>query len=296
MLCSIVLASHTFIWPTQDYEYQELGHTLLQLTGMLVAVGGCTVVLARYFPSLPLFNRLILKPEPWTTVEVRRRAGQRSADGYESLAFLIGETGRTTTPLRPTGKARFGSLLLDVTAGDRFVDPDSLIEVVDVQGLGSSSRKSEADHSPQRKQHDHRVLRASWPQPLADLHLAADHRDRRVRADHQHLPRQVLQALDPGQDDPGQRHDLGAGRDVVPQGEPQHHGPLEDHGLPGRPVREGRHDDPGTRGPLSGRRQRSQRRPGLDRRQPRGYSALVQAGGGHRPGRAATSSRPCRPA
>ena len=41
MLCSIVLASHTFIWPTQDYEYQELGHTLLQLTGVLIAVGCC---------------------------------------------------------------------------------------------------------------------------------------------------------------------------------------------------------------------------------------------------------------
>ena len=39
MLCSIVLASHTFVWPTQDYEYRELGVTLLQLTGVLVAVG-----------------------------------------------------------------------------------------------------------------------------------------------------------------------------------------------------------------------------------------------------------------
>ena len=77
MLCSIVLASHTFIWPTQDYEYQELGHTLLQVTGMLIAVGGCAVVLARYFPSLPFFNRLILKPEPWTTVEYEDAARQR---------------------------------------------------------------------------------------------------------------------------------------------------------------------------------------------------------------------------
>ncbi len=134
MLCSVVLASHTFIWPTQDYEYQEFGHTLLQLTGMLAAVGGCTVVLARYFPSLPLFNRLILKPEPWTTVLYEDPLGRGAGDGYESLTFLVGETGRTTTPLRPTGKARFGSLLLDVTAIDRFVDPDSLIEVVDVQG------------------------------------------------------------------------------------------------------------------------------------------------------------------
>ena len=109
MLCSIVLASHTFVWPTQDYEYQELGHTLLQLTGMLLAVGGCAVVLARYFPSLPFFNRLVLKPEPWTTVEAEDSLGRPAAEGYESLAFLIGETGRTTSPLRPTGKAQFGS-------------------------------------------------------------------------------------------------------------------------------------------------------------------------------------------
>ncbi len=141
MLCSIVLASHTFVWPSQDYEYQELGHTLLQLTGMLTAVGGCTVVLARYFPSMPLFNRLILKPEPWITVEYEDSQGRHSPDGYESLTFLIGETGRTTTPLRPTGKARFGSLLLDVTAGDRFVEPDSLIEVVDVQGSRVTVKK-----------------------------------------------------------------------------------------------------------------------------------------------------------
>jgi membrane-bound serine protease (ClpP class) len=75
-----------------------------------------------------------LKPEPWTTVVDEDALGRGSADGYESLTFLIGETGRTTTPLRPSGKARFGSVLLDVTAVDRFVEPDSLIEVVDVQG------------------------------------------------------------------------------------------------------------------------------------------------------------------
>jgi membrane-bound serine protease (ClpP class) len=47
---------------------------------------------------------------------------------------LIGETGRTTSPLRPTGKARFGNLLIDVTADRVFVEPDTLVEVVDVQG------------------------------------------------------------------------------------------------------------------------------------------------------------------
>jgi len=134
MLCSIVLASHTFIWPTQDYEYQELGHTLLQVTGMLVAVSGCAMVLARYFPSLPFFNRLVLKPEPWTTVEAEDAQGRPIVEGCESLAFLIGETGRTTSPLRPSGKARFGNMLIDVTATGVFVEPDNLVEVVDVQG------------------------------------------------------------------------------------------------------------------------------------------------------------------
>ncbi len=135
MLCSIVLASHTFIWPTHDYEYRELGVTLLQLTGMLVAVGVGAALIARYIPSLPLFNRLILKPEPWTGVEADDGSPHpAAAEGYESLAFLMGETGRTTSPLRPTGKARFGNLLIDVASAAGYVEPDSLVEVVDVQG------------------------------------------------------------------------------------------------------------------------------------------------------------------
>jgi membrane-bound serine protease (ClpP class) len=134
MLCSIVLASHTFVWPTHDYEYRELGVTLLQLTGMLIAVGVGAAVLARYIPSLPLFNRLILKAEPWTGVESDDSAPHLAAEGYESLAFLIGETGRTTSPLRPSGKARFGNLVIDVASAGGYVEPDSLIEVLDVQG------------------------------------------------------------------------------------------------------------------------------------------------------------------
>jgi membrane-bound serine protease (ClpP class) len=142
ILTSIVMASHTFVWPTQEYEYRELGYTLLQVTVAMLAVGCGAMVFARYFPSLPLFNRLVLKPEPWTGVGAGLGAGlglEDAADkppgeAYDSLAFLIGETGRTTTVLRPSGKARFGELLIDVTADGFFIEPDSLVEVVDVQG------------------------------------------------------------------------------------------------------------------------------------------------------------------
>ena len=46
----------------------------------------------------------------------------------------MGETGRTTTVLKPSGKARFGKLLIDVRADGYFIEQDSLIEVIDVQG------------------------------------------------------------------------------------------------------------------------------------------------------------------
>jgi len=134
MLSSIVMASHSFSWPTQEYEYREMGYTLFQVTIALLGVTAGAVVLARYFPAIPIFNRLILKPEPWTVVESTDPTAKPSMEGYESFAFLIGETGRTTSPLRPTGKARFGNLLIDVTADNFFVETDCLVEVVDVQG------------------------------------------------------------------------------------------------------------------------------------------------------------------
>ncbi len=47
--------------------------------------------------------------------------------------------------LRPTGKARFGELLIDVTADGFFIEPDSLVEVVDVQGSRVIVKQLEAD-------------------------------------------------------------------------------------------------------------------------------------------------------
>jgi membrane-bound serine protease (ClpP class) len=133
ILISVVMASHTFVWPTQEYEYREMGQTLIQVTVILLSVAGAAVVFGRYFPSLPLFNRMVLKPQPGGP-EVTDPMAKPAVEGEESLAFLVGETGRTCTVLRPTGKARFGELLVDVTADGFYIEPDSLVEVVEVQG------------------------------------------------------------------------------------------------------------------------------------------------------------------
>ena len=133
VLSSVVMASHTFIWPSQPYQYVAMGQTLMQVTGMIIAVVVAATILGRYFPSLPLFRRMILMPE--SAEEMAAGSKDMSPlDPASSPFFLLGETGRTTTICRPSGKARIGDLLVDVTADGFYVEANTPIEVIEVRG------------------------------------------------------------------------------------------------------------------------------------------------------------------
>ena len=134
ILVSIVMASHTFIWPTQEYEYRQMATTLFQVTTVLVSVGAGAAVVGRYLPSIPIFNRLVLKPESADGQGIDELTGKPIYDDTPSFIYLLGETGRTMSTLRPTGKAKFGDLLLDVMADGVFIEPNSLVEVVEIRG------------------------------------------------------------------------------------------------------------------------------------------------------------------
>jgi membrane-bound serine protease (ClpP class) len=108
--------------------------TLFQVTAVLVSVGVGVAFVGRFLPSIPLFNRMILKPEPWDGIDPDDPTVKPTGEDLGSFSFLMGETGRTTSVLRPTGKARFGELLVDVTADGFYIEPETLVEVVDVQG------------------------------------------------------------------------------------------------------------------------------------------------------------------
>ena len=128
------MASHTFVWPTQEYEYRQMMSTLFQVTAVLVSVGVGIAVVGRFLPSIPLFNRMILKPQVWDGFDPDDPMAKPNVDAESSLSFLIGETGRTTTILRPSGKARFGDLLVDVSADGFYLEPGTMVEVSEVQG------------------------------------------------------------------------------------------------------------------------------------------------------------------
>ncbi len=143
VLLSVVMASHTFIWPSTTAEYNQMGRTLLQLFGTLVLVAVAVYVLSRYLPSIPLFNRLILMPE----VSTPELEGKPSEGGPIPLAFLLGETGKTTTVCKPIGKARFGEHLVEVRTERNYLDSGQLVEVVEVQGSRAIVRPVEIDLS-----------------------------------------------------------------------------------------------------------------------------------------------------
>jgi membrane-bound serine protease (ClpP class) len=133
ILVSVIMASHTFIWPSKDYEFRQMGGTLMEVTGAIVMVTVGAVVVGRYFPSLPLFRRMVLHPVP-AGMEFDEVTGKPIANSDGTYFHLLGEVGHCTTALKPTGKARFGESLIDVTADGFYIEPGTPVEVVEVQG------------------------------------------------------------------------------------------------------------------------------------------------------------------
>ncbi len=119
-------------WPQTNEDWVSFGRTIgpfgISALGALVAA----FVLARFLPSIPWANRLILKP-----------AGEAAEFGEESpgtatavpdLAELLGAVGVAATPLRPAGKVQFGDEFVDVVAEGGYVPPGARVQVVEIEG------------------------------------------------------------------------------------------------------------------------------------------------------------------
>lgn len=159
LLCisSIVLASHTFLWPSRASEYQEMGQTLIQLLTAMAAVVAGIVWVGRNMHRVPLLKGLVLKPAdvPLFGLEPEKKI---MGDTELNLSHLIGQTGLTTTPLRPTGKARFGELIVDATAETGSLDSGQPVEVVATRGLRVIVRQVQSPGTHQMQRADERFI------------------------------------------------------------------------------------------------------------------------------------------
>jgi membrane-bound serine protease (ClpP class) len=62
------------------------------------------------------------------------RAGSQSSSDAPPLSHLLGREGVTLTVLRPAGSAMIGDVKVDVIAQGKFVEPETRVKVIHVEG------------------------------------------------------------------------------------------------------------------------------------------------------------------
>ncbi len=129
VLASLILASQTFVLPRNAYQLAQLQQSLLGMAGAALGIVLAGILLRHWLPKAPIINRMYLAPPEGEEAQVIARR--------ESLVYLdelVGQRGTTTTQLTPSGKARFGDVLIDVISDGEVVARGTPIEVVEVHG------------------------------------------------------------------------------------------------------------------------------------------------------------------
>ncbi|MHC5110405.1 MAG: NfeD family protein [Planctomycetota bacterium] len=111
--------------PTLDSTLDALKAGVITLTSsMAISILGM-IALGRMLPRTSVFRAVI--PDNPTPSEVM------PDDAYLGAA-RIGDRGNARTPLRPAGKAAFGTVLVDVVSQGEFIDVDTDVEVIERRG------------------------------------------------------------------------------------------------------------------------------------------------------------------
>jgi membrane-bound serine protease (ClpP class) len=127
MVLALVLSQQPFTWPRASWQWgiflRNLRNIGLAFVGSLVAV----FVLARFFPAIRPFRRLILG------------SSEEAKEGYsvqapQEAAELVGKRGRAVTNLRPAGKAEFDGEVLAVESDGEYVEAGSPVRIVEAAG------------------------------------------------------------------------------------------------------------------------------------------------------------------
>jgi membrane-bound serine protease (ClpP class) len=129
VLASLVLASQTFWLPRNPYQMAEFQNSLMVLAAATVGIVVAIATINRWLPQAPILGQMVLEPP-----SEAEAAAIRDSEALAHFENLVGTEGRTTSPLLPGGKARFGDQLLDVITDGDFVARGAEIVVVAVRG------------------------------------------------------------------------------------------------------------------------------------------------------------------
>ncbi|NOT01635.1 MAG: hypothetical protein HOP29_13520 [Phycisphaerales bacterium] len=112
-------------WPSMEAGVEGLKRGVQTLGAALVLSIVGIVALSRYLPRIPYVNAIV--PANPTPSEVM------PSDPYDGLA-RVGDVGRTIGALRPAGKAKFGTMLVDVVSQGQLLDEGTQVEVIERMG------------------------------------------------------------------------------------------------------------------------------------------------------------------
>ena len=114
-----------FYWPELPQSFEGLKTGVVTVAGGLVMTLVGMVALSKYLPQIPYLRNVVPANPTADAVAID--------DPYDQLA-RIGDIGYCESPLRPAGKARFGSMLVDVVSEGDMVDAGAKIEVIERRG------------------------------------------------------------------------------------------------------------------------------------------------------------------
>ena len=130
-VASVFMASQDFVVPSNDRQWNQfltLG-LMMMCTGALFVVAAAFII--RNIGYIPIFNKLILTP-PEEDAADADKAGKPEPTPHPHVS--LGDWGRSESLLRPAGRAIFGGKSVDVVSDGEYIEPDSQVKVVSIQG------------------------------------------------------------------------------------------------------------------------------------------------------------------
>ena len=129
VLASLILATQTFIIPTNEYQIRQLPISMLTVIGAFAAVIVASIALRKHIHRVPVLSNVMLEPPAGDDREELSR--RESLVMYE---HLLGQTGQAATRLSPAGKALFGSEVVDVVSDGSLIEKNTPVKVIEVFG------------------------------------------------------------------------------------------------------------------------------------------------------------------
>lgn len=129
LFSSVILASQTFIWPTNAYQINEMAWNMSQVAGACIGIGIGLFLIRNQLDNLPMFRWLRLRPAG--VEDVIALEERESVVHFEHLA---GKTGVTLTKCVPSGKAQIGDSTVNVLADGMLLEEGQPVRVTEVRG------------------------------------------------------------------------------------------------------------------------------------------------------------------